>query len=217
MDKKCTMTTPDPKNSGSANKPAEPSKITKLTVKTGQVVFTQGERGEAAYLVDSGSVTIFQMISGRRIELGTIKPGEIFGEMAVIDDGRRMATAVATADSQLSRIPKSVFEKKLEASDRFIKGILNVFLSHIRGNHRTFLRRPRSFRDKVAVIDEVAEYIGFFADKLEGQHAAALNAKLGTLRSVLDDLRTLSDELPDKRRHTILNVEEGYGKLAAKA
>lgn len=191
----------------------DPGKIEKLTFKTGEVIFIQGEPGDAAFLVESGSVVIFQSINGRRVEIGTLSAGEIFGEMAVIDEGRRMATAVASGLTRVSRIPRMMFERKLAASDRFIKGILNVFIHHIRGNHRTFLRRPRSFRDTVAVIDEVADYIADFAHTLEGEHAQSLNDKLLDLRRVREDLRILSDQLPDKRRHTILNVDEGFGTL----
>ncbi len=182
----------------------------------GAVIFSQGEPGDAAYIIDSGAVTIFQSTGARRIELATLKPGEIFGEMAVIDGGARMGTAVAERPTVVSRIPQALFETRLEATDRFIRGLLTLFLRNIRNGHRSFLRRPRSFRDNVKVLQGVAVNVARFGGRVgDPVQAEALKGALARLVAVTAELDTLAATLPDQRHHIILDGGEGRGSLAA--
>ena len=63
----------------------------------GEIVYIKGDPGDCAYVVASGAVAIRE--AGRVIE--TIEPGEMFGEMAVIDSESRSASAVATGAVEL--------------------------------------------------------------------------------------------------------------------
>ena len=62
----------------------------------GTLLFAEGDAGDAAYIVESGRVSVFKTVKGRRVTLGEIGPGGIFGEMALIDDQPRMASALVT-------------------------------------------------------------------------------------------------------------------------
>jgi CRP/FNR family transcriptional regulator, cyclic AMP receptor protein len=63
----------------------------------GELVVKAGSRGGAFFLIESGEATVFIDGRGRM----TLKPGDYFGEIALIDEGSRMATI--TADSELVR------------------------------------------------------------------------------------------------------------------
>lgn len=65
----------------------------------GTTIFKEGEAGDAAFIVESGRVNIVKSLNGRTVVIGSISPWGIFGELAVIDDGPRMGTAVAAADT----------------------------------------------------------------------------------------------------------------------
>ena len=60
----------------------------------GETVVKEGSGGAAFFVIESGEATVF--IGGR--EHSTLKPGDYFGEVALIDQGARMATIVATSD-----------------------------------------------------------------------------------------------------------------------
>jgi hypothetical protein len=60
----------------------------------GEAVIREGSGGAAFFLIDSGEATV----SIRGVERGTLKPGDHFGEIALIDEGQRMATITATTD-----------------------------------------------------------------------------------------------------------------------
>ena len=60
----------------------------------GETVIREGSGGAAFFLIDSGEA----MVSIRGVERGTLGPGDHFGEIALIDEGQRMATITATTD-----------------------------------------------------------------------------------------------------------------------
>jgi CRP-like cAMP-binding protein len=60
----------------------------------GETVVQEGSGGAAFFVIESGQATVF--ISGK--EHSTLKSGDYFGEVALIDQGARMATIVATTD-----------------------------------------------------------------------------------------------------------------------
>ena len=201
-----------PTSSAAASWDPDPTKIVKLTAKAGETIFKQGDEGDAAYLIEAGEVSLFQNHGIHRVELRRLKSGEMFGEMAVIDHSMRMATAVASTELKLSRIPRALFEKKLEASDRFVRGLLRMLITNLRTTQETFQRRPRSFRDKVLVLEEVADYIESFANAQTGDDAKVLGEKLTTLRSLVGDLRQLAETLPDTHANAILEAGEKLSK-----
>src|ERR687894_1721637 len=68
----------------------------------GETLFRAGEPGESLYLVRAGEVELFiQDNVGQKITLDTARPGDFFGEIALLDEGPRTATAVALAGAQL--------------------------------------------------------------------------------------------------------------------
>ena len=88
---------------------------TEQTFLAGDPVFKEGEEGDALWLVESGSVEIFKTIRGDvdRV-LGTIGPGELFGEMSFIDGSRRSANARTAEPSHLLTLSRAAFNKLAE-------------------------------------------------------------------------------------------------------
>jgi CRP/FNR family transcriptional regulator, cyclic AMP receptor protein len=192
-----------------APKPAngEP-KMEKLAVAAGTVLFRQGEQGDAAYILEKGKITIFQQVEGQRVELDTIKPGEIFGEMAVIDSSERMATAVAATDCAVTRVPQAMFARKLESTDKFIKALVNMFIRNIRTSHRIFVRRPRSFRDNIKLIRFFAFNIQRYAKLIDDRPVGEeMLAALEKVERAVAELAEIGVRYKDKRHDHIM--EEG--------
>ena len=69
----------------------------------GEVIFEQGHPGEGMYVVMSGSVDILREDEdGTRLRLGHMETGAFFGELALLDDAPRTASAVATEETELA-------------------------------------------------------------------------------------------------------------------
>ena len=60
----------------------------------GETVIQEGSGGSAFYVIDSGEAKVF--VGGE--ESSTLKPGDYFGELALIDEGARMATIIASSE-----------------------------------------------------------------------------------------------------------------------
>ena len=56
----------------------------KKFLQKGEVLFNDGEPGEAAFIVDSGAIGIYKLVEGEEVELAVLNPGELFGEMAIV-------------------------------------------------------------------------------------------------------------------------------------
>jgi hypothetical protein len=91
----------------------------------GQVIFREGDKSQEAYFIVSGLVEISINTSHGVQSLAKIGPGEIFGEMGMIMDRPRSATATALENTTLETIAEAEFEQQIiQRSDR-----LHVYLS----------------------------------------------------------------------------------------
>ena len=106
--------------------------LQRQTLKAGDMIFKEGDEGNMAYVVQSGEVEIFKIIDGVKTVLGRVGQGGIFGEMALIDSKPRMAAARASKGSTIIVVTRAMFEQKLNKTDPFIKGLLNILVDNIR-------------------------------------------------------------------------------------
>ena len=83
-------------------------------VPAGTVVFSEGDVGTEMYVVQSGTVEVFKK-AGRGEEklLATLEKGDFFGEMSILEDVPRTATARAKTDCELVKINQSTFDEML--------------------------------------------------------------------------------------------------------
>src|SRR3954464_14388338 len=109
-----------------------------ITFPKGKVLFKQGDKGDAAYIVQSGAVGIYREADGRKILLATIRKGELFGEMAVIDGSPRMATAFAISECTLTVISASNIANKLKRADPFVRTLIQMLLNNLRSVHNSY-------------------------------------------------------------------------------
>jgi len=100
-----------------------------LQVSRGTVIFEEGDAGNYLYVVVRGEVQIRK--DGQPV--ATRKPGEAFGEMALLDDRPRSAAAVARQDVELLRIASEPFGDLLDQHPEISRGIIRVLLSYVRG------------------------------------------------------------------------------------
>lgn len=98
----------------------------------GTRIFAQGEAGDAAFLVESGLVKVSLEADGEKTVLGEIRPGGLFGEMALIGDAPPMATATAAEDTVCFVVPEAVFNEELNHASALMKALVLTFIRHVR-------------------------------------------------------------------------------------
>jgi CRP-like cAMP-binding protein len=90
-------------------------------------IFREHEQGDRAYIIAKGKVEILKQGPEGPISLRVLQEGAMFGEMALIDDEPRMASAKAVEGAvDLLEIDKKTFKKKLSLADPFTRGLINI-------------------------------------------------------------------------------------------
>lgn len=80
-----------------------------LQVPKGSLIFRQGDAGDQMFLIGDGRVRLFLESEGHQKEVGVLGPGDFFGELALLRDAPRSATAEAVEDTTLLPISRDVF------------------------------------------------------------------------------------------------------------
>ena len=99
--------------------------------KKGSTLFVEGMPGEVLYIVTEGSVEITKKKKEGDITIAILNPGEIVGEMSLIDAGPRTATGKTNADSKLIVITKKSFNEMLDSDPKIAAKILMALLKVI--------------------------------------------------------------------------------------
>lgn len=81
--------------------------VDRKSLAKGEVLFRTGDPGHAMYIVSRGEVEIFiKDHAGQKITLTEARPGDVFGELAMLDAGPRSASAVAAEDTELIELDR---------------------------------------------------------------------------------------------------------------
>ncbi len=97
-----------------------------------EIIFRQGQPGDAAYIIERGRVRIEHKVDGHWTVLAVLGPGAVFGEMALADGRPRMASAIAVDTTSCRMIERGRFEALLAASPRFIAALARIFTYNLR-------------------------------------------------------------------------------------
>ena len=99
----------------------------------GDTVFAQGSKGAFMYVVVAGTVEIRREAEGAVRKVAELGPGEIFGEMAVVDSGLRMASAIAIRDdTRLVAIDQARFVYLTSQQPVFALTVMRIMAERIR-------------------------------------------------------------------------------------
>jgi CRP/FNR family cyclic AMP-dependent transcriptional regulator len=99
-----------------------------------EIIFSESNPGKDMYIVYSGKVGLYAGdTSGYRKLLATVEAGDFFGEMALVDDSRRSATAMAEEDNtQLLVLDKSKFTYLLRHQPDFALVVMGKLCRNLR-------------------------------------------------------------------------------------
>lgn len=107
--------------------------IQEKSYKKGEIIFFQGEAGEALYLIKKGKVKLVKMSeSGDEQILNILKAGDIFAEVVLFDNAEYPATAIVVEDSALSVLKRSKMENLINESPTIALKIMEVMGKRLR-------------------------------------------------------------------------------------
>ena len=82
----------------------------------GDIIFSEGDIGTEMFILQSGTVELLKSIGGETRVLATLEKGDFFGEMSVLEDVPRTASARAKTDVELVRINGATFDAMLKSN-----------------------------------------------------------------------------------------------------
>ncbi|MDR1444989.1 MAG: Crp/Fnr family transcriptional regulator [Treponema sp.] len=159
------------------------------TFKQGEIIFSEFEPGGDFYVIQSGRVRLVKIIGDFEKTLDIIGPPDMFGEMAILENSPRSATAIALDDVQVLEFNARNFEVLLLGNPQIALRVLRMFCKRIYDAKRRFmtlvLNDPQAkIADVFLTFDETQPNIDKSTEKREFESTvdsiaqwAGMNAK----------------------------------------
>jgi len=131
-----------------------------------QMIFSKGDRGSAMFIVVEGAVEIFVPPGDgvQRLSLRQARPGDHFGELALVDDKPRSASAMAREETRVLELSREDFAQHIVASPEAVLAVLGEMADRLRDT--TTLLSQRASRDVVKEFDESLTWAQRLADRV---------------------------------------------------
>lgn len=127
------------------------AKQDKTYFEANQTIFSQGETGETLYIIAEGSVEIFQESTSGKCVLARLGPKDIFGEIALLTDLPRTATAITLKPTRLISLGRNEFIARVEGEPELALYVLQVLIMRLRKIHQA-MADPEESMDVVQQI-----------------------------------------------------------------
>jgi HEAT repeat protein len=102
--------------------------LEEVSVAAGEAVFAKGDAGDSMYIIAEGRMRV---ADGERT-VGELRPGDVFGELALLDPEPRLFTVAALEDSRLLRLDRDAFLELMAGNIEIVRGVLHVLCERLR-------------------------------------------------------------------------------------
>jgi CRP-like cAMP-binding protein/tetratricopeptide (TPR) repeat protein len=108
--------------------------------KDGDIVFQEGEASDTAFVITKGEVSLLKSGAKSPLELARIQPGDMFGEMGILDQGLRSATAKAIGATTLEVIERKDFLAAVQADPDLALSVMKKLVQRLRETDDALVR-----------------------------------------------------------------------------
>jgi signal transduction histidine kinase len=157
-----------------------------VSIGAGETLVAEGEPGDSMYIALEGQFEVSKRSGERDVVLANSGPGDVIGEISVLEGCPRTATVRAAQDGHLLKISRESFEQLLQRSPSAALGVVRTMTTRLR-NTEAMLRQS----EKMAALGTLSAGL---AHELNNP-AAAVKRSSGRLRETLADLQRLAAEL----------------------
>jgi CRP-like cAMP-binding protein len=95
------------------------------------MIFSENEPGSELYIIQRGVVKISKIVEDNEVLLALLKPGDIFGEMALLENKPRSASAIANEDVTVMAVNKSNFERMVQTQPQLITKLTTLLADRL--------------------------------------------------------------------------------------
>jgi len=104
----------------------------KRQVKKGDVIFQDGKSGQSMFIILEGQVEISKILGDQKTILAKLGVGSIFGEMAILDNQPRSATATAATNGVVLKISREMFRTRMEEVPKWLQSFFAIIVERLR-------------------------------------------------------------------------------------
>ena len=182
-----------------------------IVIEAGKVIIAEGSDSVEMYVVVDGQLVVTKRSGGKDVELGRIGPGDVVGEIALLDNAPRTATVSAAADTHAIRVPVAAFEDLLSDS-RVVRRMFRTVTSRLRGIEDSLRHEERmAALGKMAAqlmheLNNPAAAVARSTQELEKLHAA-LDVEAGALAGLLGVAELAPPEMPGSELSALARAE----------
>ncbi len=105
----------------------------------GEIIFSEFEPGDAFYLIQSGRVQICKVLGDIEKTIDILQPSEVFGEMAILEDSPRSASAIAFDQVKVLEFNRANFEVLMMGQPQIALKLLKLFTKRIYDQKRRYM------------------------------------------------------------------------------
>lgn len=158
------------------------------TYEPGQVIICEYEPGDSFYLVQRGRVQLVKCVNGASLNLDILRPGEFFGEMAILDNSPRSATCIATDTVECLEFNKENFELLVTGNPQMAIKLLKLFCKRI---------YDQKHRLKILSIDDVQTRLAEVLVLLESMTQGEKDSDTRRVNTTVSDIARWADMAED--------------------
>ncbi|MDR3640718.1 MAG: cyclic nucleotide-binding domain-containing protein [Humidesulfovibrio sp.] len=148
------MPLPGSRDSSVVMKRVSQGSFLQRTVLKHNVLFTEGSKGDEAYILTEGKMEISGSVAGRKKVFAVLQPISMFGEMALfLESHARTATAIALEDAKVVVLHRDDLEGYIGTAPPAIQAMLNVLVARLKTTTQKSLRTPNVPLGIVRVLD----------------------------------------------------------------
>jgi CRP-like cAMP-binding protein len=172
------------------------------------VVFFENEEGDFFFMILEGRIKVTILgDDGREIILSVLSPGDFFGEMALLDNEPRSATAIAVEESELLSLHRTDFQNVIADNRAIMSALIRILTARLRrANHQI---------STLALLDVYGRVARVMLDMAREEGKRLKDGRIAFRRATHQEIanrigttrETVTRMLKDLERHALIRVE----------
>ncbi len=149
--------------------------VQELNLSDGEILFKEGDTGTSIYIIKSGQIEILKSEdeSGKQVRLAMRSQGDFFGEMSLLEDSPRFASAKAVGKCVVLELSRAKFNELILKNPQIALDVLGVMSSRLR---QSDLQMIHDLEQKNKQLETTNMQLKETADKLESSNQSLLSA-----------------------------------------